>query len=85
MRTDRETVLTVWCRLTGQEAAELDAADRAAFLASPQLPELAIAPYPQLLDAGIAAAGRGSLPLDRWILCLRALEPVGRQGAAVQG
>jgi len=77
MRTDREVVLVLWCRLTGQIAAELNADERAAFYARPQLNELASLPYPVLLDAGITAASRGSLPLDQWLGSVRQLSVTG--------
>jgi hypothetical protein len=67
MTTDREVVFVLWCRLTGQTAAEVDSEQREAFFARPQVSELSELPYPQLLDAGITAASRGSLPLERWL------------------
>jgi hypothetical protein len=67
MRTNREVVLVLWCRLTGQNAADLNADEREAFFACPQVGELSTLPYPELLDAGISAASRGSLPLERWL------------------
>jgi hypothetical protein len=73
MRTNRAVVLDLWCRLTGQETDDLDAAAQAAFFARPQVPELTAAPYPILLESGISAASRGALPLDRWLDDLRAL------------
>ena len=69
--TSEQRVFELWCRLTGTEAAGFDEPDREAFLARPQLPELAAAPYPVLLDAGITAARRGSLPLERWLAAVR--------------
>jgi hypothetical protein len=67
MRTNREVVFGLWCRLTGQDMAEVDAAERAAFLARPQTGELSAVPYGELLDAAITAASRGSLPLETWL------------------
>ena len=67
MRTNRDVVFMMWCRLTGQNTAELDARDRAAFFARPQVSKLSIVPYPELLEAAITAASRGSLPLDQWL------------------
>jgi hypothetical protein len=64
-------VLDLWCRLTGTDIATLDEAAQEAFLARPQVPALAATPYPVLLDAGIAAARRGSLPLERWLAAVR--------------
>ena len=72
MKSSPETVFTVWCRLTGRDAAEIDRSERAAFFECPQVPELAETPYLQLLDAGISAALRGSLPLERWVAFVRA-------------
>jgi hypothetical protein len=82
MRTNRTVVLDLWCRLTGQEPAELDADAQAAFFACPQVPELTAAPYPILLESGIIAASRGSLPLDRWLDDLRALRSRGDHPSA---
>jgi hypothetical protein len=64
-------VLDLWCRLTGTDIATLDEAAQEAFLARPQVPALAATPYPVLLDAGVAAARRGSLPLERWLAAVR--------------
>jgi hypothetical protein len=76
MLTADETVFKLWCRLTGNEGDEFSADERAAFLARPQIAELAAAPYAVLLDAGIAAARRGSLPLERWLGAVRTVRPV---------
>jgi hypothetical protein len=67
MNNNNEVVFRLWCRLTGQNAAEIDVARRSEFFEAPQVTELSALPYSQLLDAGIAAASRGSLPLDRWL------------------
>lgn len=67
MSTGEERVFRLWCRLTGTDAEQVDAGQRAAFLARPQVPALAATPYPVLLDAGVTAARRGSLPLERWL------------------
>lgn len=64
-------VLELWCQLTGVDAAGLDEPQREAFVARPEVPELAATPYPTLLDAGVAAARRGSLPLERWLAAVR--------------
>lgn len=69
--TTEQRVLELWCRLTGTDVTSFDEADREAFLARPQVPELALTPYPALLDAGITAARRGSLPLERWLAAVR--------------
>lgn len=76
MRTNREVVLEIWCRLTGRDPGELSPAELAEFFDSPQLPKLAATPYPQLLEAAIRAASRGSLPLQGWLTCVdyRAVE-----------
>ena len=58
MNTNPEIVFTIWCRLTGQDSAEFGAEERMSFFARPQVPELALTPYPQLLEAGITAARR---------------------------
>ncbi len=66
-----QTVFELWCRLTGSDPATFDEAEREAFFARPQVPVLAEAPYAVLLDAGITAARRGSLPLERWLAAVR--------------
>jgi hypothetical protein len=68
-------VFELWCRLTGTDPLHFDEADREAFLARPQVPTLAGAPYEVLLDAGITAARRGSLPLERWLAAVRLVRP----------
>lgn len=69
-------VLELWCRLTGTDPAGLGEPEREAFLARPQVPALAATPYPLLLDAGVTAARRGSLPLERWLAAVRLAAPV---------
>jgi len=66
-----QTVFELWCRLTGSDPATFDEAEREAFYARPQVSALAAAPYEVLLDAGITAARRGSLPLERWLAAVR--------------
>ncbi len=73
--TSALTVFELWCRLTGSDPLSFDEAEREAFLARPQVPALAATPYPVLLDAGIAAARRGSLPLERWLAAVRLVRP----------
>jgi hypothetical protein len=73
--TGEQTVFELWCRLTGNDAATFDDAEQEAFLARPQVPDLAATPYAVLLDAGIAAARRGSLPLERWLAAARVVRP----------
>jgi hypothetical protein len=75
--TPEHSVFVLWCRLTGQEAAEFNADERAAFFARPQVAELAATAYPVLLDAGVMAARRGSLPLEHWLAGVRESKPVG--------
>jgi hypothetical protein len=75
--TAQENVFVLWCRLTGNDPLEFDDDDREAFLARPQIRELIRAPYAVLLDAGITAARRGSLPLERWLGAVRTVRPVG--------
>jgi hypothetical protein len=72
---DEATVFLLWCRLTGTEPGEFDPEERAAFLTRPQVDELAGTPYEVLLDAGINAARRGVLPLERWVGALRTVRP----------
>jgi hypothetical protein len=69
--TAEQSVFELWCRLTGTDASLFDEPQREAFLARPQVPALAATPYPVLLDAGITAARRGSLPLERWLAAVR--------------
>jgi hypothetical protein len=73
VRSNRELVFVLWCRLTGQELTAFSPDERAAFLARPQVSELSSAPYPELLDAGISSASRGSLPLERWLTSVQHL------------
>jgi len=73
--TGEQTVFELWCRLTGTDPADFDEGQREAFLARPQLPALATTPYALLLDAGITAARRGSLPLERWLAAVRLPRP----------
>jgi hypothetical protein len=70
-----QTVFELWCRLTGSDPVTFDEAEREAFLARPQVPALAAVPYAVLLDAGITAARRGSLPLERWLAAVRLVRP----------
>jgi hypothetical protein len=75
MYTPQERVFVLWCRLTGNEAIDYDDEEREAFLARPQVEALAQTPYEVLLDAGITAARRGSLPLERWLHAVRVIRP----------
>ena len=74
--TTYDTVFTLWCRLTGADPTEFGTDERDAFLARPQVRDLAATPYAVLLDAGITAARRGSLPLERWLGAVRTVRPV---------
>lgn len=74
--TDENTVFTLWCRLTGTDPAEFSPEEKLAFMARPQVPELARIPYEVLLDAGIAAARHATLPLERWLSAVRTLRSV---------
>lgn len=76
-QTDEATVFTLWCRLTGTALDEFTADERAAFLARPQVAELATTPYEVLLDAGIDAARHGMLPLERWLHAVHTVRPIG--------
>jgi hypothetical protein len=78
MVTPQETVCVLWCRLTGNDPTEFGDDEREAFLARPQVPSLAATPYAVLLDAGITAARRGSLPLERWLAAVRTVRPTVR-------
>ncbi|MDQ1744264.1 MAG: hypothetical protein QOE23_2603 [Pseudonocardiales bacterium] len=76
MRSGPQVVFEVWCRLTGTDPQEFDAEEREAFLARPQVDELARTPYPVLLNAGVRVARRDSLPLERWLGAVRAGQPI---------
>lgn len=69
--SDEELVFVLWCRLTGTDPREYSVEEREAFLARPQVSELARTPYAVLLDAGVTAARRSSLPLERWLGAVR--------------
>ncbi|MEP6852046.1 MAG: hypothetical protein ABJA87_05240 [bacterium] len=73
--TTQHTVFVLWCRLTGVDPADFGDDEREAFLARPEVPVLAATPYAQLLDAGITAARRGSLPLQHWVGAVRTGRP----------
>ena len=74
--TDTQTVFTLWCRLTGTDPCDFSSEEKLAFLARPQVPELATIPYEVLLDAGIASARHATLPLERWLEAVRTLRSV---------
>ena len=76
MQTDANTVFVLWCRLTGTSLDEFTDDERRAFLARPQVTILARTPYEFLLDAGIAAARSGTLPLERWLNAVETVRPV---------
>jgi hypothetical protein len=80
-----ESVFLLWCRLTGNEADDFDSDEHEAFLARPQVRELAATPYPRLLDAGITAARRGSLPLEHWLRGVHELRPAERTETRPRG
>lgn len=71
-----EQVFTTWCRLTGTDADGFGPDERDAFFARPQVAALVEVPYEVLLDAGISAARRGSLPLERWLHAVQVVRPV---------
>jgi hypothetical protein len=73
---DPESIFALWCRLTGTDPDQFTADERAAFLARPQVAALAVTPYEVLLDAGVQAARRGALPLERWLLAVQTVRPV---------
>jgi len=77
MLTAQDTVFTLWCRLTGNEPDDFATEEREAFLARPQVGELARTPYPILLDSGISVARRGSLPLEHWLRAAQNARPIG--------
>ncbi|MEO7259816.1 MAG: hypothetical protein ABI047_00875 [Jatrophihabitantaceae bacterium] len=72
MRTGQEVVFELWCRLTGSDPLDFGVEELDAFLARPQVDELAQTPYAVLLHAGISTAKRDSLPLERWLSAVRA-------------
>ena len=75
VQTDKNTVFVLWCRLTGTELSDFTDAERRAFIARPQVAELAVTPYEVLLDAGIEAARNGTLPLERWLIAVQTIRP----------
>lgn len=77
MQTDANTVFVLWCRLTGTGLDEFSDEERRAFVARPQVQQLAATPYEVLLDAGIDAARHGTLPLERWLSAVAAVRHVG--------
>jgi hypothetical protein len=77
MQTDIDTVFVLWCRLTSTRLDDFTDDERREFLARPQVAELAGAPYEVLLDAGIDAARRGTLPLERWLTAVHTVRPAG--------
>jgi hypothetical protein len=76
MITAEQTVFRLWCRLTENDPADFGPDEQEAFLARPQVRELSRTPYPLLLDAGIAAGRRKSLPLERWLGAVRMARPL---------
>lgn len=72
MQTDANTVFVLWCRLTGTGFDEFTNDERRAFLARPQVQQLASTHYEVLLDAGIETARHGTLPLERWLTAVEA-------------
>jgi hypothetical protein len=76
MRTGHDLVFGLWCQLTGNDPLDFEVEEREAFLARPQVGELAQTPYALLLHAGVSAAKRGSLPLERWLAAARAARPL---------
>lgn len=75
MLTDPDSVFGLWCGLTGHEAALYAEEEKEAFLARPQVDALTMTPRADLIDAGIEAARRGSLPLERWLHAVRTARP----------
>lgn len=67
MVTDPDGVFVLWCRLTGHEVDLYADEEKEAFLARPQVDALTRTPREILLEAGLVAARRGSLPLERWL------------------
>jgi hypothetical protein len=80
--SDEELVFVLWCRLTGTDPREYGVEELEAFLARPQVKELARTPYPVLLDAGVTAARRSSLPLERWLGAVRTVRAGGTPRSA---
>lgn len=69
-------VFLLWCRLVELSPTSFGDPELECFLARPQLAELATTPSEVLLDAGAAAARRGSLPLERWLGAVRLVRPL---------
>ena len=70
-----DRVFVTWCRLTGTDPAAFGPDEREAFDARPQVAALAAAPEAVLVDAGVHAARRGSLPLERWWHAVQVTRP----------
>lgn len=70
-------VFGTWARLTGTDVSAFGPDELDAFYARPQVAALVEVPYEVLLDAGISAARRGSLPLERWLHAVQVVRPVG--------
>jgi hypothetical protein len=81
VQTDANTVFVLWCRLTGTNLADFNDDERRGFLARPQVAELAVTPYEVLLDADIAAARHGTLPLERWLTAVQTVRPAAVRAA----
>jgi hypothetical protein len=71
-----QQVFATWCRLTGTDADAFGPDELDAFYARPQVAALVDVPYEVLLDAGISAARRGSLPLERWLHAVQVVRPL---------
>jgi hypothetical protein len=80
----QDTVLTVWCELTGHDATVFEEPEREAFLARGEVAWLATVPEEVLRDAGAAARRGRSLPLERWLAAVRVVRPA-RVTAMPQG
>lgn len=65
--TAEETVLAMWCRLTGTPLTDLTDDQRHEFLTDPRVATLARTAYAVLLESGVSAARRGHLDLDEWL------------------
>ncbi|HEY7010792.1 MAG TPA: hypothetical protein VH395_17710 [Jatrophihabitantaceae bacterium] len=76
MPINANAVFVLWCRLTGTSLDEFTEEERRAFLARPQIKQLAATPYEVLLDAGTEAARNGTLPLERWLAAVDTVRPM---------
>ncbi len=77
-------VFLLWCEFTGTEPASFDLADVEAFIGRPEVPLLARVPAEVLREAAEVVRRPHSLPLERWLIAVRA-GPDGTRGSQPVG